>query len=57
MLTALTVIINNMHYDGDIHYTVSKANQNSVFINQFHSLFSLMSSMCTYTSMCTWRMI
>jgi len=41
MLTALTVIINNMYHGGALYYTVSKANQNSVFINQFHSLFSL----------------
>jgi len=38
MLTALTVIINNMYYDGNLQssliYDVSKAHQNSVFINQ-----------------------
>jgi len=51
-----------MYHDGALYYTVSKANQNSVFNNQFHSLFSLMSNMCVYiyTSMFTpiaWRMI
>jgi len=60
MLTALSVIINNLYYDGLLQssfmYDVSKANQNSVFINQFYSLFSiLMSGMCIYiyTCMCT----
>jgi len=51
-----------MYHDGALYYTVSKANQSSVFVNQFHSLFSLMSSIFIYiyTSMCTptaWRMI
>jgi len=60
MLTALTVIINNMYYDGALqssnNYDESKANQNSVFINHFYSLFSiLINVMCIYiyTSMCT----
>jgi len=59
MLAALIVIINNIYYDDAFYYTVSKAGQNSVFINHFYSLFSLMSSMCIYTSSCTpiaWRM-